>query len=167
MSRAGGFPPVFLTGLPIIQVNVLRTYTPTQIMYPPCDNDSCETTNLVIPAALLPSYECAICVDTLHYLCRVCFERLYFKGILYSLNVLFCHIDSFQRLILFRIIFRIKGGIYTNNVPPCDNDSCKTTNLVIPAALRLFQGCTICVDTLHYLCRMCAERTLLKGIFYS
>ena len=51
--------------------------------------------------------------------------------------------------------------------PPCDNDSCKTTNLVIPAALRLFQGCTICVDTLHYLCRMCAERPLLKGIFYS
>ena len=51
--------------------------------------------------------------------------------------------------------------------PPCDNDSCETTNSVIPAALRLFQGCTICVDTLHYLCRMCAERPLLKGIFYS
>ena len=64
-------------------------------------------------------------------------------------------------------MFRIKGGIYTNNVPPCDNDSCETTNSVIPAALRLFQGCTICVDTLHYLCRMCAERPLLKGIFYS
>ena len=30
--------------------------------------------------------------------------------------------------------------------PPCDNDSCKTTNLVIPAALRLFQG-------VHDLCR--------------
>ena len=43
-------------------------------------------------------------------------------------------------------MFRMKGGIYTNNVPPCDNDSCKTTNLVIPAALRLFQG-------VHDLCR--------------
>ena len=110
---------------------------------------------------------CTICVDTLHYLCRVCFERPLFKGILYSWNVPFCRIDSFYRLILFRIMFRIKGGIYTNNVPPCDNDSCETTNSVIPAALRLFQGCTICVDTLHYLCRMCAERPLLKGIFYS
>ena len=40
----------------------------------------------------------------------------------------------------------IKGGIYTNNVPPCGKDSCETTNLVIPAALRLIQG-------VHDLCR--------------
>ena len=59
-----------------------------------------------------------ICVDTLHHLCRVCFERPLFKGILYSRKTLLCHIDSFQRLILFRIMFLIKGGIYTNNVPP-------------------------------------------------
>ena len=78
-----------------------------------------------------------------------------------------CHIKLFQRLISFKIVFRIKGGIYTNNVPPCNNDSCETTNLVIPAALRLFQGCTICVDTLHHLCRVCFERSLFKGILYS
>lgn len=53
---------------------------------------------------------------------------------------------------------------YINNVPPCDNDSCETTNLVIPVALRSSQGGTICVDTLHYLCRVCFERPLLKGI---
>lgn len=88
---------------------------------PPCDNDSCETTNLVIPAALRLFQGCTICVDTLHYLCRVCFERPLFKGILYSRNVLFFCIDSFQRLILFRIMFLIKGGIYTNNAP-CLNE---------------------------------------------
>ena len=122
-------------------------------MYPPCGKDSCETTNLVIPTVLRLFQGCTICVDTLHYLCRVCFERSLFKGILYSRNVPLCRIDSFQRLILFRIMFLIKGGIYTNNVPPCGKDSCETTNLVIPAALCLSQGCTICVDTLHYLCR--------------
>ena len=110
---------------------------------------------------------CTICVDTLHYLCRVCFEKTSFKGVLYSCNMPFCHIELFQRLILFRIMFRIKGGIYTNNVPLSDNDSCETTNLVIPVALRLFQGGTICVDTLHYLCRVCFERPLFKCILYS
>ena len=34
------------------QFAVEPLYAPTQIMYPPCDNDSCKTTNLVIPAAL-------------------------------------------------------------------------------------------------------------------
>ena len=88
---------------------------------PPCDNDSCETTNLVISVALCSSQGCTICVDTLHYLCRVCFERSLFKGILYSWNILFCRIHLFWRLIIFRIMFRIKGGIYTNNVP-CLNE---------------------------------------------
>ena len=61
----------------------------------------------------------------------------------------------------------IKGGIYTNNVPPCDKDSCEITNLVFPAALCLPQGCTICVDTLHHLCRVCFERPLFKGVLYA
>ena len=118
MSRAGGFPPVFLTGLPIIQVNVLRTYTPTQIMFPPATMILAKQPIWSFPLHCACSRGCTICVDTLHYLCRVCFERPLFKGILYSWNVPFCRIDSFYRLILFRIMFRIKGGIYTNNVPP-------------------------------------------------
>ena len=93
-------------------------------MYPPCGKDSCETTNLVIPAALCLFQGCTICVDTLHYLCRVCFERPLFKGVLYSWNVPLCRIDSFQRLILFGFMFLIKGGIYTNNVPPSRHMSC-------------------------------------------
>ena len=121
MSRAGGFPPVFLTGLPIIQVNVLRTYAPTQIMFPLCKRNLFVTTNLVISGELLPSYECAICVDTLHHLCRVCSERPLLKGIFYSWNILFCRIHLFWRLIIFRIMFRIKTGIYTNNAP-CLNE---------------------------------------------
>ena len=58
-----------------------------------------------------------ICVDTLHYLCRVCSESHLLKGIFYAWNVQFYRIDSFHRLILFRIMFRIKECIYTNNVP--------------------------------------------------
>ena len=78
------------------QFAVEPLYAPTQIMYPPCDNDSCKTTNLVIPAALRLFQGCTICVDTLlHYLCRVCSESPLFKGILYSRNGLFCRIKLF------------------------------------------------------------------------
>ena len=91
---------------------------------PPCDNDSCETTNLVIPAALHLFRGCTICVDTLHHLCRVCAERPLLKGIFYSRNVPFCHIYSFQMFILFSIMFRIKEGIYTNNTPRLERMSC-------------------------------------------
>ena len=63
-------------------------------------------------------------------------------------------------------MFRMKGGIYTNNVPPCDDNSCEKTNLVIPAALCLPQGCTICVDTLHHLCRVCFEGPPFLKAYY-
>ena len=79
----------------------------------------------------------------------------------------FPRIDAFQRLKLFRFLFWTRECIYTNNVPLCDNDYCETTNLVISGELRSSQGCTICVDTLHYLCRVCSENHLLKGIFYA
>lgn len=58
------------------QFAVEPLYAPTQIMYPLRDKDSCETTNLVIPAALRLFQGCTICVDTLHHLCRVCRKRL-------------------------------------------------------------------------------------------
>ena len=58
-----------------------------------------------------------ICVDTLHYLCRVCFERPLLKGIFYSRNISFYRIDAFQRVIMFRFLFQTKEGIYTNNAP--------------------------------------------------
>ena len=91
---------------------------------------------------------------------RDLFLKAYYIHEMYPL----CHIKLFQRLILFGIMFLIKGGIYTNNVPPlCGKDSCETTNLVIPAALCLSQGCTICVDTLHYLCRY--PTSFVQGVF--
>ena len=89
MSRAGGFPPVFLTGLPIIQVNVLRTYTPTQIMYPPCDNDSCETTNLVISVALR-------LFQGVHDLCR--YPTLFVKYTILSYSFIL-EIDNIQNYV--------------------------------------------------------------------
>ena len=108
---------------------------------------------------------CTICVDTLHYLCRVCFEKTSFKGVLYSCNMPFCHIELFQSLILFRIMFRIKGGIYTNNVPLSDNDSCETTNLVIPVALRLFQGARS-VQIPYIICVGYVLRDLFLNAYY-
>ena len=115
--------------------------------------------------ALVPG--CTICVDTLHHLCRVCAMSLLFKCTFYSLNIHFHHDDAFQRLIMFRNKFRVKGGIYTNNVPlPCKRNLCATTKLVIFVNCARSRG-TICVDTLHYLCRVCAVSLLLKCIFYS
>ena len=100
----------------------------------------CATTKLVI------SVNCArsrgtICVDTLHHLCRVCAMSLLFKCTFYSLNIHFHHDDAFQRLIMFRIVFRVKGGIYTNNVPlHRKRNLCATTKLVISIELRSFKG---------------------------
>ena len=108
---------------------------------PLCDNDYCETTNLVISGELRSSQGCTICVDTLHYLCRVCAMSLLFKCTFYSLNIHFHHDDAFQRLIMFRIVFRVKGGIYTNNVPlHRKRNLCATTKLVISIELRSFKG---------------------------
>ena len=88
----------------------------------------CATTKLVI------SVNCArsrgtICVDTLHHLCRVCAMSLLFKCTFYSLNIHFHHDDAFQRLIMFRNKFRVKGGIYTNNVPPLQKESLRNNQV--------------------------------------
>ena len=159
-------------------------------MYPPCNDNSCETTNLVIPAALCLSQGCTICVDTLHHLCRyptsfvqipyiICvwcvlrdlFLKAYYIHAMYPL----CHIKLFQRLILFGIMFLIKGGIYTNNVPPFAAKILAKQPIwsfplhcACPRGARFVQiPYIICVDTLHHLCRMCFERPLFKGILYS
>ena len=66
---------------------------------------------------------CTICVDTLHYLCRVCFERPLLKGIFYSRNISFYRIDAFQRVIMFDFYFRQKKAS-TQIMPPSRHMSC-------------------------------------------
>ena len=89
----------------------------TQIMYPSATMIIAKQPIWSFPVNYARPKGCTICVDTLHYLCRVCSENHLLKGIFYAWNVQFYRIDSFHMLILFRIMLRIKEGIYTNDVP--------------------------------------------------
>ena len=66
------------------QFAVEPLYAPTQIMYPPATMILAKQPTWSFPLHCACFRGCTICVDTLHYLCRVCFERPLFKGILYS-----------------------------------------------------------------------------------
>ena len=66
------------------QFAVEPLYAPTQIMYPLATMILAKQPTWSFPLHCACFRGCTICVDTLHYLCRVCFERPLFKGILYS-----------------------------------------------------------------------------------
>ena len=109
-----------------------------------------------------------ICVDTLHHLCRVCAMSLLFKCVFYSQNIHFLRIEAFHRLILFRNKFRVKGGIYTNNVPPCKRSRCETTKSVIPIVLRPSHGVrNLCRYPTLFVQGVCCKASFLKHIIFE
>ena len=114
---------------------------------------------------------CIVLVPGVHDLCRyptlsvqipyiICvgcvlrdlFLKAYYIHEMYPL----CHIKLFQRLILFGIMFLIKGGIYTNNVPPLRQRFLRNNQFGHSRCIALVPG-------VHDLCRY--PTLFVQGVF--
>ena len=104
----------------------------------------------------IPYFICVGCV------LRDLFLKAYYIHAMYPL----CHIKLFQRLILFGIMFLIKGGIYTNNVPPL------ATKILVKQPIWSFPLHCACprgarsVQIPYIICVGCVLRDLFLKAYY-